>query len=437
MTYTVVTQRGIGPWAMRSYAGAMPTATVTGVGLSAEPMPTSGVTRITAWWPDATLLRLARISADGTRTPVRGGYPVTVAGVTRRNYSTNPSIEVSTAGYGAGAGSPTITRIARGDDPGGAWALNATVAGAGSNAVTIPHALTVGLVTVGLDLKLSALPSGVTVTLGWNNSVGGALTASTATLTSTQYTASVGIYARQVVSLSPPTGAAQVGTLTVTATGMSAGGQLGLDRVTAETAATDGSYFDGTTTGGSWTGTAHLSSSVLAPVQTVDDGECPLDVPVIYEMSNPVVQGVQLVVPAVQLDSGDRVWLTHPGEPGTPLQAYNTTTPELEHVLEQGIFPILDSRYPVAVSAALRRAPAGALELIADTFAERDVLLVMFADGTPVLLRTSSEYGYGEGMWIVLGTIRESPGGQKAWEQLRTLTAGFQVVAAPADVLGA
>lgn len=436
MPFTMSPAQGIGPLALRGYASATPTTAVTGVGMSVVPQPSLGVMRVTAWWPSATQLRLVRISADGTRTPVRGGYSYTVVGTTRRNQATNPSIEVSTAGYTAGTGSPTLTRIARGDDPGGAWSLNAVNASAGSSAVNVPHALTVGQVTVGLDLRLSAAPSGVTVTLGWLNSTGGALTATTVALTSGQYTASVGSFARQVVDLLPPAGAAQAGTLTITATGMPAAGQMGIDRVTAETAATDGSYFDGASTGGSWSGTTHLSSSVLAPVQTIDDGEAPLDVPVSYELTNPLAQGVQLVAPAETLSSENRVWLTHPGDPGEPVEVFNTATPELEHVIDQGVFPILDSKYPVAVSVALRRAPTGSLELVADTFAARDALLTMFADGTPVLLRTPSTFGYGEGMWIVLGNLRENPLGQKGSRQLRTLSAPFQVVAAPADFLG-
>lgn len=436
MPASFVSQRATGPYAQRAYGGLMPPLTVTGMDFTAVPMASIGVVRITAWWPDVAQIQLVRISPDGTRTPVRGGYPATVVGSTRRNYSTNPGIETSTAGYTAGTGTPTLTRIARVDDPNGAWSLNASNAGAGTSEVNIPHSLIVGTVTVGLDLKTSALPSGVSISLGWNNSSGTPLTATTVALTSGQYTPSVGAFVRQVVTLAPPVGAAQVGVLKITATGMPAGGAMGLDRVTIEAATSDGSYFDGDTQGGYWTGTAELSTSVMAPVQIIDDGEAPLDVPVTYEMATPGLQGIRLASTPVTLDSQDRVWLTHPSDPGEPLEIFNIPTPDLEHVLDQGIFPILDSKYPFSVSAAKRQAPSGDLELIADTFAARDQLLEgMFSDGTPVLLRTPTDFGYGEGMWIVLGNIRESAGGQKPNQPLRTLAARFQVVAPPADVL--
>lgn len=435
-SYTVRSSAGTGPWAWRTWGGATPYVAGPSGGISVAPDPAAGVVRIWVWWPDQQAYQVVRVSQDGTRTPVRGGYPVTVVGATRRNYATNPSVETGLNGYVAGTGSPTLSRIARTGEPtAGSYALRAQVAGAGTNEVTIPHSLKVGAVTVALDLRLSALPTSVTVTLGWNNSGGGALTASTATLTSAQYSSSVGQYMRHVVTLIPPNGAAQAGSLKITTGGMPAGGQMDIDRVTAETARTDGSWFDGATLGGSWTGTAHLSASTLAPVQTLADGECPLDLAVTYEVYQPGFMGGQVATSPVTLASGERVWLTHPSTPGVPVQCRITTTPDLDHVLEQGVFPILDSAYPVAVSASTRLAPSGALEFLADTFADRDRLLrQLFPDGTPVLLRTPNRYGYDEGMWIVLGTIRETAGGQKPWRQLRLLTAGFQEVGPPALV---
>jgi hypothetical protein len=438
-TYATTVQPGVGPWAWRSWAGATPMVAGPSGGISVAPDPAAGVMRIWAWWPDAPSIQVIRISETGVRTPVRGGYPVAVVGTTRRNRATNPSLETGLNGYVAGAGTPTLSRIARTDDPtAGSWALRAQVAGAGSNEVTIPQSLTVGRVTLGFDLRLSALPTSVTITLGWNDSTGGALTAATATLTASQYTASVNQYTRHVVVLNPPNGAAQVGSLKINVGGMPAGGQMDLDRITAETASTDGSYVDGTTLGGTWSGTEHLSMSVVASVQTLADGECPLDVPVTYEVYYPAVVGragtLPVTLSSTPSGSAERVWLTHPLTPSVPLECRITTAPDLEHVLEQGVFPILDSPTPVVVSASTRLAPAGAVEFLTETWAERDRLIHdVFADGTPVLLRAPARYGYDEEMWIVLGTIRE-PAGGKGWEQTRLLTAGFQVVEAPARV---
>ncbi len=433
--YTVNT--GTAAWGVRSWGGAMPLISYPGGGVSLAPDPAAGVMRVWGWWPDARGLQIVRVAADGTRTPVRGAYPIAVAASTRRNYATNPSIEVGLNGYVPGTGTPTLTQIARADDPsGGVSALRATIASSGTDEVTVPHSLPPARATVAFDLRLSALPTGVTITLAWTNSSGSALTTSTATLTAGQYTASVAQWARQVVTLTAPNGAAVAGSLKIAAAGMPAGGQMDLDRVLAESATSDGSYGDGTSLGGVWTGTAHLSTSLLAPVQMVDDGECPLDVPVRYELFNSAPTGGRVTSPPSILESGDRVWLTHPEYPDSPVAASVVSTPRLEHVLRQALHTILDSPYPVAVSAAQRLAPGGEVQLVAPTFADRDRLLdEVFGTGMPVLLRQPGRFGRGDGEWITLGTVVEDPLDQKGWSPARVLTAPFQVVDAPADVL--
>lgn len=436
-TFVYSSQRGIGPWAMQTWAGFMPIIANPGGGVSILPDPDRGVMRIWAWWPDVTQLQLIRVGPDGSRTGVRGGYPITISSATRKNYATNPSLEAGLNGYVAGTGSPTLTQIARTDAPSGVFALRATIAGAGTNEVTIPHSLPAQAVTVALDVRFSGLPSGVTISLGWTNSVGSALTASSVNLTASQYTASVNQYTRHTVMLTPPAGAANAGSLKITATGLSAGAQMDLDQVTAEAGATDGSYFDGSLLGGVWGGTTHLSTSRLAPVMMVDDGECPLDVAVRYEVLNPALNGGTVTSPYSTLESGERVWLTHPESPSIPVQILITDTPAVSYALDQGTFPILDSPYPVVVSSSVRMAPSGQLSFLVESFDQRGTFIHdLFGDGTPVLKRTPHRYGYGDGEWIVLGTITE-PGGMRPWDELRALEAPFQVVEEPADTVAA
>jgi hypothetical protein len=438
-SFTFAGQSGTGPWAMRSWAGAMPILANPGGGISIAPDPATGVMRIWAWWPDASVLQLIRIGPDGKRTGVRGGYPVMISTPTRKNWATNPSVETGLNGYVPGTGSPTLSQIARAGEPSaGVFAWRATIAGAGTNEVTIPHSLPAQAVTIALDLQISDLPTGVTISLGWNNSVGGALTASSVALTPSQRSASVDQYARQVVMLTPPAGAATAGSLKITATGLPAGATMDGDRVLAEVGVSDGSYFDGASLGGVWGGTAHLSTSRLASVQVVDDGECPLDVAVRYELYNPALNGGIVSSPFSTLASEENVWLTHPEEPDTPVKVLITQTPDVDYVLEQALFTILDSPYPVSVSSSTRTAPSGALSVLVETFAERDRFIYdLFGNGTPVLLRCPDRYGYGEGQWIVLGTIREVANGSLPWDQIRTLEAGYQEVEEPADTVAA
>jgi hypothetical protein len=433
-TFVYNYQPGTGPWAMRSWAGALPLVSNPGGGISIAPNPDTGVMQVWAWWPDAPVVQLLRINVNGDRSPVRGAYGLTVSGGTRRNYATNPSAEVDLSGYVPGTGSPTLTRVARVGASSGSWAWRATVAGAGTNEVTIPHSLPAQSVTVALDLKLSALPTGVTISLGWTNSSGGALTTSSVSLTADQYTASVNQFYRHKVTLTPPAGAANAGSLKVTTTGMPAGGQMEGDLVLAEVGISDGSYVDGSLLGGTWVGTAHLSVSLLAPIQFIQDGECPLDVPVRYEVYNPALSGGRITSAPATLLSANRAWLTHPDATSTPMEVRLTTTPGLVHALPQAVFPILDSPFPFPVSAAQRLAPNGAVEVIATTFAERDEILGMFGTGTPVLLRQPDRFGRGEGEWIVLADITEDALDQKGWGELRLLRAPFQVVESPDPV---
>jgi hypothetical protein len=377
---------------------------------------------------------LIRINSEGERVPVRGAYGLTVNGVTRRNYATNPSVETDLSGYVPGTGSPTLTRIARVGASSGSWSWRATVAGAGTNEVTIPHSLPAQAVTIALDLKLSAPPTGVTISLGWTNSSGGALTTSSVALTADQYTASVNQYYRHKVTLTPPAGAANAGSLKVTTTGMPAGGQMEGDLILAEVGSSDGSYVDGSLLGGTWVGTAHLSVSLLAPMQYLLDGECPLDVSVRYEIYNPGLSGGRITSAPATLLSADRAWITHPDFTSTPTEVLLTSTPDLVHDLPQAVFPILDSPYPFPVSAAERLAPSGEVEFLTGTFADRDELFDLFRTGTPVLLRQPDRFGRGEGEWIVLGAISEPSLGQKGWGQLRALRAPFQVVESPDPV---
>jgi hypothetical protein len=421
------------PLAMAGLAGAGPQNIYPGGGIILVPDPAHGVMKVMAWWPDAVALQLIRTPFAGDPELVRGGSPLPITAATRRNWSTNPNLDVTT-GYSAGAGAPTLSIVARTDSIGGQM-LRAVNASAGSSAVVLAGTLPGGIdATVAMDLQISAAPSSVTVSVAWTNAAGGSLGSTSSALTAAQSVFSVGQLYRQTFPLTVPAGAA-AGTATITVDGMPAAGQIHLDRVTLEAAATDGSYVDGSVLGGQWLGATGLSTSVIAPVVTLLDGECPVDVPVVYQLSNPSLVGGRITSQAATLASNGVTWLTHPALSSVPLAIDLAVKPTLEHDVEQGVFWPLGEDKALTVSAAVRRAPTGSLAFNAMSLAERDALLAKFRDVSPVLLRPPAELGYAQGWWVSLGKLTEDPNGTKAWQDAWILSAPFVTVRTPSALV--
>lgn len=433
-TFSYNTQLGARPWAGFAWAGGYPLAAYPGGGVLAHPDASHGVVTVSAWWPDAPVLQLVRITSDGVRTPVRGGYPITVTTTTRRNYISNPSVEVGANGYVPADGAPTLAQLADAAAPAGAAVLRSTNAGSGSNGVTVPTALTVvplgRQVTVGWSMRTSARPTTVTVTIAWTDALGGALSSNTATLTADQINASVSQFGRQVITVTPPTGAVTPN-MKIVAGGMPAGGTMDLDALTFELDATDGSFFDGRTLGGVWVGTADLSASVLSPVATISDGECPTDVLVSYQVSNPGITGGRVVSDPTMLVSNGTTWLTHPLQSSSPVAVNLTAVPKQERAVEQGSFLPIGAARPIVVTSARRQASTGTFELVVFSFAERDALVTLFATPSPILLRPPGIFGYTAGLWLALGTITEDRQDGKGWQATVFLVCEFVEVDTP------
>ncbi|HEX5525173.1 MAG TPA: hypothetical protein VFX53_17140 [Pedococcus sp.] len=434
-TFAYSAQLGAYPWAYGAWAGGFPLSAYPGGGVLAHPDDDTGIVTVSAWWPDATTLQVVRITPDGVRTPVRGGYPLIVTTATRRNAVTNPSIEVGTNGFVPDAGTPTLSQLADASAPAGSSVLRAQVAGSGSNGVTVPTSLTVvppagGTVTVGFSLRTNTLASSVTVSIGWTDIGGGALSASSATLTADQRSASLGQFTRHVVTVSPPTGAVTP-TLKITCGGMLAGGQMDLDAITFEVGTTDGSFFDGGTLGGLWLGTTGLSGSLLSPVQTILDAECPLDTIVRYQVSYPGITGGRVVSDPVTLNSDGQTWLSHPLLIGQPVKVELARVPVLERAVEQGIFLPIGASRPKVVSSARRQAPTGTLDFVTLSFAERDALLALMDQPMPLLLRLPVDFGYPAPMWLAIGLVTEDRGDFKAWQENVTISAEVTEVDVP------
>jgi hypothetical protein len=294
-----------------------------------------------------------------------------------------------------------------------------------------------GSFTIAFNLAASTRPSGVTVTVPWLDAVGASAGTTTINLTADQINTSVGQSARHVLTAVAPSNAV-TGSVTLTVTGITANvTTVDLDAVVIERNITDGSYFDGGSTGGNWTGTAGLSVSALAQLLVVDDGEAPFDTTLTYEAYNPALTGGRVVSLPVVLASTGLTWLTHPATPSQPLTVQlSAPTPARTYEVDQGVFYPVGRARPVVVSAAQRHAATGTLTFGALSRPELRALLAAFADLSPVLLRVPGDYDPGD-MWVVLGAITVDPQGRLPYQDTRLISAPFTEVDPPDAALAA
>lgn len=431
-SYTYLTQNGIAAWATRSWAGAVATPVFPGGGITVAPLPDEGLVRVWAWWPDASNLQIVRIDQDGLRTPVRGGFPRTVASPTRRNLCPNPSFEAGLNGYTQLDINTTFAQVTTAPYVAdGTYALRMTSSTTTTGAIlpgTLPGA---GQYTVAFNLGYTTKPTSVTLSIAWLNVSGGSAGSTTLTLSADQLNASLGQSVRHVFNFSAPSTAVS-GTATFTAAGITAGvTQVFLDAVLIEANTTAGDYFDGASFGGVWSGVAHLSVAILAPVQILDDAECPLDVPIVYEVYAPAFVGGRMRAEPVLLESGGRTWLTHP-DVGVPIVVDLRAVPAQVHEIERGVFRALGAPKSTVITGTARYAPSGSIGFNAISKAEKDALMARFSDGQPVLLRTPYDFHYpAAGQWLSLGALTEDREGRKAWQDAWLLSAPYDEVEAP------
>jgi hypothetical protein len=435
-------QGGGGPYGGIAYGGGGLLGRPASGGISATPDPLLGLVRLSVWWSGAPYLRVVRV-VNGVRSPVRGAYPVTVRTATRRNRCTNPSAEVDTAGWLAGANTTVTRAVPSYAVPSGlaVFRLTATAAGAVNTAVPVALPLSDGLPQLSFALRLSALPSGaLTATVTWRDAAGTTLGTTSASIASGALATYVGRYDR-IPTLAIPgyVGAAggnavASGTLALQIAGMAAGGTAELDAVLiegAESAPAGGAYFDGTYPYAAWAGTPHASESSLAAVQEVEDREAPLDVPITYELRAPDQPTFFAVSEAVTLESGERTWLTHPDR-GRAFLATVAEEPEQTRDITRGVFQVIGRSRPVAVTSAQRQSSAATLTVWTETFEERDELLDLLDDGAPLLLRAPASLGHGPGEWLSIGAVQYKAVGHGAWEHTREFSLPYVVVDAPA-----
>lgn len=425
------TQRFLYPLSWGGLSGARPGIVFLPGGIVIVPDPETGVNRVMMWWPNADALQLVRIDPDGARRPVRGGYGI-AADATRTNYATNPGFEIGLNGYVPGAGSPTLDRPADPDAPAGTYVGRATIAGAGSCGVTVPTTLTGSQpVTVGFDTRLTARPTALHVDVTWTDSGGSSLGTTTIQLAANDINRSVAQFGRQVAQHTPPAGAVTP-TIKIVADGLPAGAAMSLDGITIEQGLTDGSRFDGDILGASWTGTAGLSTSLLADVLTVEDREAPLDALVTYIVTDPSISGGQATSPPVVLASLDRSWITHPAL-DAPFRVSLRRKPTLTRPIARGVLRPLNRRNAVVVTGPSRQSPEGPIEINVLSAADRTTLLAALDDGQPILLRAPADYNW-DPRWLSLGDLSEDPEDRLAYQDAWLLSSDFVEVDEPSAV---
>ncbi|MEU7787655.1 hypothetical protein [Amycolatopsis sp. NPDC049159] len=422
-------------FALRGFAARQSTGIYPGGGISIRPIADRGIMEITAWWPDATVLSLIRVDADGTQTPVRSGAPLTALGPTRRNLCQNPSFEAGLNGTVPDLGSPTLTRPNDGTAPRGTYYLKATVAAAGSCGVVIPNAVGAGQdLTVAFDLRLSAAATSLTVQASFTDLDGNTLTLASTALTTDQINNSVAQFARQVLRIATPA-AGVAATIKVIAGGMPAGGAMSLDGITIERGtSSDGSYFDGGTYGATWLGTADLSASALAPLLVIEDGECPTDVPVQYQLVNGGLAGGRMTSAYATLPSNEIVWLTHPDAPDEPLEVFVEKRPLRGKAANVAVFQAINDPMFLTIGSRRRSAWKSTESIALWTFGSEatERLVAILDDNRPVLLRAPASLNYGPPLWLSLLDFEEDPDGSSPWQQMLKISAPWVQVAAPA-----
>lgn len=428
-SYEWAVENGWYPWAWGGWAGGrLPMPTLPG-GLVVVPHQETGTTDIMGWWPGADFLHFVRVADDGSRLPVRGGYGVPVGGPTRINSVLNPSFEVGLNGWVPGTGTPTLAHIT-GDAAVGNKYMRASRTGAGSIGLTAPiGSFTPGsTVTVSVAFRFNLRPTSLVATVSWVNESGGALSSNVITFSANQINEAVTQWARLSAVVTPPDGAFTPG-LNIVAV-VPSGGTVEIDAVVLEAGTSDRSYFEGGSLGATWLGVEGLSASVLSPILTVTDADCPLDVPVVYQVSDPGITGGSATAPAITLPSlGRFCWLTHPAR-ALPMQCDLRRVPTRDRDIDQGVFWPVGRRAALTVSSR-RRSATAEITFNAVSFGERDALLDFMDDGAPLLIRAPARYGYGGGTWWSIGKVSEDREDRPAYLDVMVLVAASTEVDAP------
>lgn len=419
--------------------GGRSTTSYPSAGLFAAPDPDTSVVTVPVWWAFASLVTLTRVDvATGERTPVRDS-PITMPAGSRRNPASNPKASDTTTGHAAGTNT-TLTRLTglTTPFPRVTTGFRATATAAGGVAVAFSlDPVAPSDTTIALLVRALGGASGIGLSVAWYNAASTLLTTTTHPVPAAVVTAATTGWAQATVTVGGAPVGAVTGVVSITGSGLAAAGMLDFTARITAVGSTVGEYFDGDYPGSAWTGTPGLSYSDQSPIVSVVDAECPLDVPVRYELTSGTAAGFvassqPVTLPGDRLLGTDRrrCLLTHPGRAQT-IPVWIEAAPEVTRPIEQGTFKVIGRRRPVVISDPRRGADTGELTLVAETFEERDRLLAMLDDGSPLLLRAPAAFGWPPLWWLSIGSVVISPVLHYAPLQHRRITVSVTEVDRP------
>lgn len=181
-----------------------------------------------------------------------------------------------------------------------------------------------------------------------------------------------------------------------------------------------GSYFDGTTAGADWSGTAHGSTSIWAPpfFATAYDYEAANGEEALYRVRSIADNGggdyaVSDWVEGSGEWSSTQAWLKHPTDPTLNLSVRITSYPSQARAARTGFHQALGADSVLAVTDT-RGPVTGSLSLMVDDDAARAALDALVEDGSPLLLQTADGDAWPD-RWIVLGDLARALIADKSW----------------------
>ena len=201
----------------------------------------------------------------------------------------------------------------------------------------------------------------------------------------------------------------------------------------------DGPFFDGSFAQGAWTVTPDNSTSSLAPVQYIIDGEAPLDKQFTYLLANPSEPGYDITSQVVTLNKYNEysTWATHPSSPSYPIHLWVETAPNMTRPIDQGNYVVIGRSKPIVRSSTVRQAESGQITMVTQTHSDRARLEQLLSDGQPLLIRTPATYGYDPQWWMSIGDYELQLIRNDAQSAVRKFVGKFTTCEAPPDYASA
>lgn len=106
--------------------------------------------------------------------------------------------------------------------------------------------------------------------------------------------------------------------------------------------------------------------------------------------------------------NADRPWLIHPGTPALSQPLSVSSLADRQREVNQSVQSPIGRLRPIVLTDGTLRAPVGSMELSTETFTERDALLALLQDLTPLLLNIPAGLAWGvTSEWVAFSGVSE------------------------------